>query len=93
MNLSLPEYIRRWKDSELTERAGSHSHFIDLCQILNEPNPAAADPTGHDYAFENITFYSRNTYCSYVCANVNKKRLPKMFAEQREHSVKLVEFE
>ena len=52
MILSLPEFIRRWKDSELSERAGSHSHFIDLCQILNEPHPAAADPMGHDYAFE-----------------------------------------
>jgi len=52
MKLSLPEFIRRWKDSELSERAGSQSHFIDLCEILNEPHPAAADPTGHDYAFE-----------------------------------------
>jgi type II restriction/modification system DNA methylase subunit YeeA len=52
MKLSLPEFIRRWKDSELTERSGSHSHFIELCQILNEPHPAAADPKGHDYAFE-----------------------------------------
>ena len=52
MILSLPEFIRRWKDSELSERAGSHSHFIDLCQILNEPHPAAADPKGLDYAFE-----------------------------------------
>jgi type II restriction/modification system DNA methylase subunit YeeA len=52
MILSLPEFIRRWKDSELSERAGAQSHFIDLCQILNEPNPAAADPKGLDYAFE-----------------------------------------
>jgi len=52
MMLSLPEFIRRWKDSELTERQGSHSHFIELCQILNEPHPAAADPKGVDYAFE-----------------------------------------
>jgi type II restriction/modification system DNA methylase subunit YeeA len=52
MKLSLPEFIRRWKDSELTERQGSHSHFIELCEILNEPHPAAADPKGTDYAFE-----------------------------------------
>jgi hypothetical protein len=52
MILSLPEFIRRWKDSELTERAGSQSHFIDLCEILNEPHPAAADPTGDEYTFE-----------------------------------------
>jgi type II restriction/modification system DNA methylase subunit YeeA len=52
MKLSLPELIRRWKDSELTERAGSHSHFINLCEILGEPTPPAADPKGLDYAFE-----------------------------------------
>ncbi len=49
---SLPEFIRRWNDSELSERAGSHSHFIDLCAILNEQPPAAADPKGLDYAYE-----------------------------------------
>ena len=52
MKLSLPEFIRRWKDSELTERAGSQTHFIELCQILIEPHPASADPKGVDYAFE-----------------------------------------
>ncbi len=52
MTLRLPEFIRRWKDSELTERAGSQLHFADLCQILNEPHPAAADPKGYDYTFE-----------------------------------------
>jgi type II restriction/modification system DNA methylase subunit YeeA len=52
MKLSLPEFIRRWKDSELTERQGSQSHFLELCEILDEPHPAAADPKGNDYAFE-----------------------------------------
>jgi len=52
MKLSLPEFIRRWKDSELTERQGSQSHFIDLCGILNEQDPAAADPKGDDYCFD-----------------------------------------
>ena len=52
MKLSLPEFIRCWKDSELTERAGAQSHFNDLCDILNEPHPANADPTGAEYTFE-----------------------------------------
>jgi type II restriction/modification system DNA methylase subunit YeeA len=52
MKLSLPEFIRRWKDSELTERQGSHSHFIELCEILGEPSPAAADPKGENYCFD-----------------------------------------
>jgi type II restriction/modification system DNA methylase subunit YeeA len=52
MKPSLPEFIRRWKDSELTERQGSHSHFIELCDILNELPPASADPKGDHYCFD-----------------------------------------
>ncbi len=52
MKQSLPEFIRCWKDSELTERAGAQSHFNDLCDILNEPHPAHADPKGAEYTFE-----------------------------------------
>ncbi|HEY1805422.1 MAG TPA: DNA methyltransferase [Terracidiphilus sp.] len=48
----MPEFIRCWKDSELTERAGSQSHFNDLCDILNEPHPAHADPKGVEYTFD-----------------------------------------
>ena len=52
MKQTLPEFIRCWKDSELTERAGAQSHFNDLCDILNEPHPAHADPKGAEYTFE-----------------------------------------
>ncbi len=52
MKQSLPEFIRCWKDSELTERAGSQSRFNDLCDILDEPHPAHADPKGAEYTFE-----------------------------------------
>lgn len=52
MKLSLPEFIRCWKDSELSERQGSHSHFNQLCDILNQPHPVVADPKGREYTFE-----------------------------------------
>ena len=52
MKQSLPEFIRCWKSSELTERAGAQSHFNDLCDILGEPQPAHADPKGAEYTFE-----------------------------------------
>jgi type II restriction/modification system DNA methylase subunit YeeA len=52
MKQSLPEFIRCWRDSELSERAGAQSHFNDLCDILNEPHPAHADPKGSQYTFE-----------------------------------------
>jgi hypothetical protein len=52
MKLSLPEFIRRWKDSELTERAGLAFAFH-----RSVPNPQRAAsgrrrPQGVDYAFE-----------------------------------------
>ncbi|ODM70509.1 class I SAM-dependent DNA methyltransferase [Bradyrhizobium elkanii] len=46
------EFIRKWKNVELNERAAAQSHFIDLCRMLGEPAPTDADPTGEWYAFE-----------------------------------------
>jgi hypothetical protein len=51
-SLALPEFIERWKASELSERAAAQSHFIDLCDLLGQPPPAAADPTGDTFTFE-----------------------------------------
>jgi restriction-modification enzyme MmeI-like protein len=50
--LTLLEFVNRWKNSELTERAAAQSHFIDLCDALGEPHPAAADQSGESYTFE-----------------------------------------
>jgi type II restriction/modification system DNA methylase subunit YeeA len=52
MPLSLAEFVTRWKASTLTERAAAQSHFIDLCEVLHQPHPAAADQTGDAYTFE-----------------------------------------
>ena len=52
MPLSLAEFVTRWKASTLTERAAAQSHFIDLCEVLQQPHPAAADPTGDAFTFE-----------------------------------------
>jgi len=52
MSLSLAEFVTRWKASALTERAAAQSHFIDLCDMLHQPHPAAADPTGEAFTFE-----------------------------------------
>ncbi len=45
-------FISKWRASELKERSASQEHFIDLCRLLGEPTPAAADPTGDWYCFE-----------------------------------------
>ena len=46
------EFIAKWHASTLTERSASHQHFLDLCELLDEPKPAEADPTGEAYCFE-----------------------------------------
>lgn len=46
------EFIRKWLNSGLKERAAAQEHFIDLCNLLGEPTPAAVDSSGLDYAFE-----------------------------------------
>ena len=50
--LSLPEFVERWKASTLSERAAAQSHFIDLCEVLGQPHPAAADQSGDSFTFE-----------------------------------------
>ena len=46
------EFITKWRASALTERSASHQHFLDLCDLLGEPKPADADPSGESYCFE-----------------------------------------
>jgi type II restriction/modification system DNA methylase subunit YeeA len=52
MPLALPEFVERWKASTLSERAAAQSHFIDLCEVLGHPHPAAYDQTGERFTFE-----------------------------------------
>ncbi|MDR0564280.1 MAG: hypothetical protein LBG78_05010 [Azoarcus sp.] len=42
------EFIDRWKNSPLTERAGAQTFFLELCDILGVPHPGDAD----SYCFE-----------------------------------------
>lgn len=42
------EFIARWKDNALTERAGAQAHFDDLCDLLGVDKPR--DP--ENYCFE-----------------------------------------
>lgn len=46
------EFAAKWAASKLGERAGSQSHFIDLCRLLDEPTPAEVDPDGTFFTFE-----------------------------------------
>ncbi len=48
----LSEFIAKWRKVELKERSASQEHFIDLCNAVDHPTPAAADPTGINFCFE-----------------------------------------
>ncbi|HYP38830.1 MAG TPA: DNA methyltransferase [Chloroflexia bacterium] len=52
MPISLPDFIARWQAATLSERSAAQSHFNDLCDLLGQPKPAEADPTGAWYTFE-----------------------------------------
>jgi type II restriction/modification system DNA methylase subunit YeeA len=44
------EFIEKWKDNPLKERASYQLHFIDLCALIGVPTPS---PASHDtYCFE-----------------------------------------
>ena len=46
------EFIVKWKRANLSERSAAQQHFLDLCELLTQPKPAAADPEGVEYTFE-----------------------------------------
>lgn len=46
------EFITKWQNSKLKERAAAQEHFLDLCRLLGEKTPAEVDAAGLDYGFE-----------------------------------------
>ena len=34
------DFVAKWEHAELSERAASQEHFIDLCRLLSQPIPA-----------------------------------------------------
>jgi type II restriction/modification system DNA methylase subunit YeeA len=46
------EFIQKWRRVQLTERSASQQHFLDLCDLLAHPKPAAEDPEGESFTFE-----------------------------------------
>ncbi|MCH8047860.1 MAG: hypothetical protein IID44_29550 [Planctomycetes bacterium] len=46
------QFIAKWQRANLSERSACQQHFLDLCDLLDQPKPAAADPDGDWYTFE-----------------------------------------
>ncbi len=51
--MTVSEFICKWSKVELKERSAAQEHFLDLCSVFDHPTPAAADPTGESFCFEN----------------------------------------
>jgi hypothetical protein len=45
-SLSPQDFVDKWRQAELKERAAYQEHFIDLCRLLGHPSSAEADPQG-----------------------------------------------
>jgi len=50
--MTLSEFIAKWRKVELKERSAAQEHFLDLCELVDHPKPAEADPTGINFCFE-----------------------------------------
>jgi type II restriction/modification system DNA methylase subunit YeeA len=46
------DFIDKWRDVELKERAASQSHFNDICALLSLHDPVSADKKGEWFTFE-----------------------------------------
>ncbi len=46
------DFIAKWRNVELKERTASHSHFNDLCRLLDIEDPVTADPKGDWFTYE-----------------------------------------
>ena len=46
------DFIRKWEKSTLKESAAAQQHFLDLCELLDEPKPADVDAIGDNFCFE-----------------------------------------
>ena len=46
------QFIVKWQAANLNERSAAQQHFLDICELLGQPTPAAADPDGTHYTFE-----------------------------------------
>ncbi len=51
-SMNAVEFVEKWRKVDLTERSAAQQHFLDLCELLNHPKPAEADPKGEWFTFE-----------------------------------------
>ncbi len=49
--MTVEDFVTKWSNAALRERANSQTHFNDLCAMLGVASPVEGDPTGETYRF------------------------------------------
>jgi hypothetical protein len=52
MPLTPQDFVSKWKRSAGREKQIYQQHFLDLCELVGHPTPAAFDPTARRFGFE-----------------------------------------
>ena len=50
--MTVDEFVEKWSNAALREKANSQTHFNDLCAMLGVETPVEGDPSGDTYTFE-----------------------------------------
>ncbi len=73
MRKTLAEFVDYWKVAALTERQGAQSHFIQLCDKLDEPRAGENDPEGERYASSPIRSLAQE-FDGKACTSLTRAR-------------------
>jgi type II restriction/modification system DNA methylase subunit YeeA len=52
MPLTPQDFVTKWRQAAVNERASAQSHFIDICRLIDHPAPLDMDPAGKFFRFE-----------------------------------------
>ena len=50
--MRVDDFVDKWRNAALRERANAQTHFNDLCAVLGVATPVEEDPSGERYTFE-----------------------------------------
>ena len=50
--MTVDEFVEKWSNAALREKANSQTHFNDLCAVVGVETPLEGDPSGETYTFE-----------------------------------------
>jgi type II restriction/modification system DNA methylase subunit YeeA len=52
MPITVPQFVAKWKANVRPEEAAAKEQFLDICRLVDHPQPAESDPTGDFFTFE-----------------------------------------